>query len=75
MSILDKIGSVFSWPGRRISQEIAEEVAEKTRVAVRAGLIELDGLAPVITDLVAGRKVTLHSKTELWLEENETDTK
>lgn len=75
MSILQKIGDVVKWPGRRISEQIAQEVADKATVGLRAGLVELDRLAPIITDVIAGRKVKLHTVTEVWIEENEVDTK
>lgn len=65
----------MKWPKRRISQEIAEEVADKATVGLRAALVELDKLAPVLTDVLAGRKVKLHTVTEVWLEENPEDTK
>ena len=76
MSFLTELGNFLTWPGRKISQEVAEEVSDKTKVALRSALVELDSLAPVVTDLAAGRKVTLHiGPVEIWLEENEVDTK
>lgn len=75
MSLLQKIGNVVKWPGRKISEEIAQEVADKATVGLRAGLVELDNLAPILTDVIAGRKVTIHTETKVWIEENPEDTK
>lgn len=79
MGIINKIGGtlndIINVPGRLISAEISRQVVEKSRVATRAALVELDGVAPVLTDVISGRKVVIHTKTEVWIEENLEDTK
>lgn len=72
MSIFSKLNP-FDNIGSFISRKLAEEIAAKSTVSIRAALVELDKLAPVLTDAIAGRKIILHSRTEMWIEENPGD--
>ena len=74
MKIIDRIGGVFDGLKGKISQDIAEAIEDKTKVAVRAGLVEVDRLAPIVTDLMAGRAVTVQIEVKLRIVENPADT-
>jgi hypothetical protein len=74
MKIIDRIGGVFDGLKGKISQDIAEAIEDKTKVAVRAGLVEVDRLAPIVTDLMAGRAVTVQIEVKLRILENPSDT-
>lgn len=75
MKLIDKIGSALKWPLKRLDKAGEELIRDKTDVAIHQGLVTLDRLAPVLTDVLAGRKVKIHTVTEVWLEENPEDTK
>ena len=74
MKIIDRIGGIFDGLKGHLSREVAEVIEDKTKIAVRAGLVEVDRLAPIITDLMAGRSVTVQIEVKLRIVENPTDT-
>lgn len=52
---MTNILSKLLWPLQKLSQDVAEQVAEKARVATRAALAE----APILDDLFDGKPVDL----------------
>ncbi len=61
-----KIGAILklaTWPFKKISREVGEEIAEKAQLAARAALAE----APLLDDLLDGKEVTLEAVVSVIL--------
>lgn len=59
MALRDLFSKITSPIDKAIDDRLSQEVEEKTKIAVKAGLESLDAVAPVIGDLLSGEEVTL----------------